>query len=55
MKRKQRGAFMALKPTTSTLRVRRATHCASRPLNVYPIYAMLYCTATSIHLHLKET
>ena len=31
---KQRGHLKRLEPTTSTLRVRRATHCATPPLNV---------------------
>ena len=30
--RKQRGPLMGLEPTTSTWRVRRATHCATTPL-----------------------
>ena len=30
--RKQRGPLMGLEPTTSTLRVRRATHCTTPPL-----------------------
>ena len=31
--RKQRGPLMGLEPTTSILRYRRATHCATPPLN----------------------
>ena len=30
--RKQRGPSMGLEPTTSTLQVRRVTHCATQPL-----------------------
>ena len=32
--RKQRRPLMGLEPTTSTLRVRRATHCATPPLKL---------------------
>ena len=34
--RKQRGSLMGLEPTTSTLRVRRATHCATPPQETFP-------------------
>ena len=31
--RKQRGPLMVLEPTTSALRARRTTHCATPPLH----------------------
>ena len=53
--RKQRGPLMGLKPTTSMLRVRRATHCTTPPplcvvcisieaLNTPLIYRLLICS-----------
>ena len=45
--RKQRGPYMGLEPTTSTLRVRRATYCATPPLRD-GIHRYMHFTASSL-------
>ena len=42
--RKQQGPLMGLKPTTFTLRVRHATHCATPPLNILKSHLSQYGT-----------
>ena len=39
---KQRGPLMGLEPTTSTLRVSNATHCATPPIDECEVMVLLY-------------
>ena len=56
--RKQRGPLMGLEPTTSILRVRRATHCATPHFYMSPLYINMflylfhYLSVLSFFLHM---
>ena len=47
--RKQRGPLIVLEPTTSTLRVRQATRCATPPLHWLVVYLLVLLLSYSAY------